>query len=404
VSVWTRMAEWFGFGERRFADLSSFIAAAGQAGGNYGARVAPETAARKVAVGSSIRLVSNTARTMPAHAFTGDGATTRQLPDPPLLINPDGTDRGIADLIAQAAWSVAARGNLMVQILTRTSHGLPDTVQVLNPDLLRPELDTDGSLWWRVLANPYQHTSSVRLPSRDVIHRRMYPIPGFVLGLSPIEQHAATIGMGISAEKFGADFFDSGGHPTALLKSVAPMTEPQAKTVKQKFRIAASSREPVLLPDGITYEQIQVNPEESQFLEAQGYSSAECCRIFGPGFAEALGYETGGTMTYANVVDSDLKLLKYSLNPFLVPIEEVLTACLPKGQYVKLNRESLLQMNPLDRFKLYEIAARIGLQTPNDQLALEDKPPVAWGDKPYFVPATTLQAEQPAQKQTGATQ
>lgn len=393
MSAWTRMAGWLGFGQQRAAQLDPLLAALNQRyGGIYSSTpVSPDTAARKVAVGSSIRLVSNTARTMPVDVFTGSGSATKELQTPPVLRDPDGTGRGLPDWVAQAAWSLAARGNLMVHVLAWNGLGLPDIVEVLNPDLVYPDPDPDGTLWWKL-------AKGGRIPGRNIIHRRMYPVPGVVLGLSPIEQHAATIGLGISAEKFGADYFSAGGHPTGLLKSSAPLTEGQAKTVKSKFRIATESREPVLLPDGISYERIQITPNESQFLDAQGYSSAECARIFGPGMPEILGYDTGTSLTYANLVDRDLQLLKFTLDPYLVIVEEVLTTLLPKPHYAKLNRDSLLRMSPLDRYKRYEIGARIGMETPNDQLALEDKPPVPWGAVPYVVQKQAA----PQDQQTGA--
>ncbi|GAA2681764.1 phage portal protein [Actinoplanes palleronii] len=398
MSAWTRMAGWLGFGQQRAAQLDPLVAALTSRYANIGGTpVNPDSAARKVAVGSTIRLITNTGRTMPIHAFKGTGGETQELATPRILDDPDGTGRGIDDWVAQALWSLAARGNLMVHVLTMDGFGRPETIEVMHPDLIVPDPDpTTGELWWRPAGGP-------RIPGRRVIHVRLFPVPGQVLGLSPIEQHAAAIGAGIAAEKFGSDFFGSGGHPTALLKSPSPLTQPQADVVKSKFRIAAESREPVLLPDGITYEQIQVKPNESQFLDAQGYSSAECARIFGPGFAEALGYETGGTYTYANAVDSDVKLLKYSLDAYLTPIERVLSRCLPKPHYAKLSRDSLLRMNPLDRHRIYEIRSRIGMDTPNVQLALEDRPPVAWGDKPYVVqkPSTSTSTSG-AESQTGA--
>lgn len=395
MSVWTRVAQWFGMGQQRLADGDPLVRALTVRSGLFGTPVNPDSAARKVAVGATIRLITNTGRTMPVHAYRGQGSSTEQLDDPPLLQDPDGTGRGLDDWVAQALWSLAARGNLMVHVLARGPFGNPDIIEVMHPDRVRPEIDGDGSLWWKPAGGP-------RIPGRDVLHRRMFPMPGAVMGLSPIEEHAATIGLGISAEKFGSDFFDSGGHPTALLKSEAELNEDQARLVKSKFRIAASSREPVLLPDGITYEQIQVKPNESQFLDAQGLSSAECARIFGPGFAEVLGYETGGSMDYANMVDRDLSMLKYSMDPYLVPIERVLTQCLRGADYVKLGRGSLLRTNQLDRYRGYEIAARIGLLVPNEYRDFEDLPAVPWGDMPYAVAKQTTGAEDPAK--TGAPQ
>jgi HK97 family phage portal protein len=378
MSVWTRMATWLGVGhQQRAAQLDPVLAAlTSRYAGWGGTPVSPESAARKVAVGACVRLISSTARTMPANAYRGRGANTKQLDDPALLVDPDGTGRGIDDWVAQAAWSLAARGNLMAHILTYDGAGRPETVQVLHPDQVYPEVDGDGKLWWKPSNGP-------RIPGADVIHTRLFPVPGAILGLSPIEQHAATIGAGIAAEKFGSDFFTSGGHPTALLTSEAPMNQTQADRAKKAFMAAAETREPVLMPDGIEYKAIQIAPNESQFLDAQSYSAAECARIFGPGMAETLGYATADSMTYANVIDRDVVLLKYTLDLYLTAIERVLTRCLPRGQYVKLNRNSLLRTSQIDRYRGYEIASRIGLQTPNEQRALEDLPTVPWGAEPY---------------------
>lgn len=389
MSVWTRMAGWFGFGQRA-AVIDPLTAALTARYTNFSTPVTPESAARKIAVGASIRLISNSSRTMRVDAFTGTGGTTKKLAPSPLMTDPDAKGRGLPDWVAQAAWSLAARGNLMVQVLATDAFGRPTAMQVLHPDLVKPEMKADELVGWKVAGGK-------TIPVREVLHRRMYPVPGQVIGMSPIEQHAASIGVGISAEKFGGDFFESGGHPTALLKSTAPLTEDQAAKVKSKFRIAADSREPVLMPDGISYEAIQIKPEESQFLDTQKYTAAECARIFGPGLPEMLGYETGGSMTYSNVVDRDLQFLKLTLDPYLVIIEDLLTECLPKPHYARFNRDSLLRMSPLDRFRLYQLQQQMGFAPPNEQRDLENLPPVPWGDKPYATTKLTeTQQDKPA--------
>lgn len=377
----TRMASWLGFGSQRAAQLDPFIAAAlTERYGGYGAEpISSDSAARKIAVGATVRLITNTGRTMPIHAFTGEAGETRQLTTPPLMLDPDGTGRGLDDWVAQALWSLAARGNLMVHVLARDGSGRPLGVEVMNPDRVKPQVDGDGQLWWRTGTGP-------RIPGRDVLHRRMYPRPGVTLGLSPIEEHAATIGMGIAAETFGGNFFAAGGHPTALLKSASPLTQPQADNVKSKFRIAADSREPVLLPDGISYEQIQVKPNESQFLDAQKYTSAEICRMIGPGVAEMLGYETGGAMTYQNVQSRSLHLLIYAIDPWLVRLEKLISDMfLPKPQYVRFNRDALLRMTATDRWTVYQMQLKNGARTINEVRDDENEAPVTWGEEP-FVP------------------
>lgn len=394
MSVWSRALAWLGLpgGGQRAAQLDPLIAAINS---RYpavaGTVVSPDRAARKIAVGAAIRVISNIGRSLPLHAYRGEGGETERLKTPPLLRDPDATGYGLDDWVAQFLWSVAARGNALVHVVERASSTLPATILVQHPDLLYPDVTAKGDLWWIP-------AKGKEIPARDMLHARMFPVPGAVLGPSPIVEHANTIGLGIAAEQFGKDFFESGGHPTGLLKSPAPLNDTQSRKVKDRFLVAAGSREPVLLPDGISYEQIQVKPEESQFLDAQGYTSAECARIFGPGMPEILGYDTGGSMTYANVVDRDLQLLKYTLDPYLVLVERLLTRCLPRPHYVKFNRGALLRMNLLDRMRAYEIGSRIGMDTPNYQLALEDRPPVPWGDKPFPVSSKSASGE-PAQKE-----
>lgn len=343
-----------------------------------------ESTARKVAVGSAIRLITNVISTMPMAARRGTEAGTQPMsPQPLLLRDPDATGRGFRDWAAQMAWALAARGNCVGHITARDPrYGTPTTIVPIHPDMITPVVDrVTGALAWRL-------ENGKELAADEVWHVRLFPVPGQVWGLSPIEQHAATIGLALSAERFGRDYFDAGGHPTALLKSKDPLTDPQATQVKAKFMAATASRQPVLLPDGIEYEQIQVTPEESQFLDTQKYTSADCARIFGPGMAEMLGYDTASAMTYQNVADRDLHLLKYTIDTYLVALEDALTACLPGGQYGKFNRNSMLRMNPLARAQQYMIMSTIGATYPNEVRAFEDQPPVEWGDVPY--PLTSL--------------
>jgi HK97 family phage portal protein len=254
--------------------------------------------------------------------------------------------------------------------------GFPTVIQLQNLENVTAKYE-DGKRVWRI--------NGETVPTDRIFHLRGYPIEGKILGLSPIGVHMRTIGIGIQAEEFGSAFFRDGAHPTGILTSEAQLNDTQAKSVKAKFMEALrGSREPVVLPNSIKYQQIQINPAESQFLETQKYSAAECARIFGPGVPEMLGYETGGSMTYANVEQRSLHLLIYTLNPWICRFEQALSTPLmtPRGQYVKFNRNALLQASAIDRFRAHEIALKNGFEYINEVRELEDRPPVAWGDEP----------------------
>lgn len=355
-----------------------------------------ESAQRKVAVGSSIRLMVNSVSSMTFAPYRTDsnGFPVAAGNPSPFFRDPEGRRRGAADWYRQVVNSLAARGNAFGHIVEWDPSGRYATAVVpIHPDRIQP-CDPQG----RILSGTvppdwkWKIEGGAVLDRDEVMHLRLWPVAGQILGLSPIEAHAATVGLAISAEKFGAEFFDNGGQPTAVIKSRDPIaSEDQAKKIKRKIMTSLRLREPVLLPDGLDYQQISIKPEESQFLDSQKLSNAECARIFGPGVAEILGYDTAGAMTYQNVADRDLHLLKYAVSAYVQVIQEWLTINVtPNGQTVYADPTgSILAMNPLARAQRFGLLTTAGAITPNEIRQVERiGGPVEWGDKPY--PLTQL--------------
>lgn len=344
-------------------------------GGNY-ARVdlsRAEASLQKIAVWACVNLVSTIAETMPLQYFP---RPREVAPLPSWLADPAGDGHGLPDWTSQYVYSAMLRGNVYGVTADRNrTRGTPTQIVLQHPDLVRPWLDRDGNVAWRV--------NGEEVPAGDMWHRRVHPVPGRILGLSPIELQALTIGTGISAMRFGAQWFQDGGHPSAILSSEQSLDQKQANTAKQRFMAAVfGRREPVVLGSGWKYTSIQIAPNESQFLETNGYTSAECCRIFGPGFAEIFGYETGGSLTYSNVEQRSLDLLTYAVDPWLVRVERALTGLLPPGETVKFNRGALVRTDLLTRYRAHAIALRNQFSVINEVRELEDKEPVPWGDEP----------------------
>ncbi|MGW8703228.1 phage portal protein, partial [Streptomyces eurythermus] len=84
----------------------------------------------------------------------------------------------------------------------------------------------------------------------------------------------------------------------------------------------------------------------------------------------------------ANVEQQSINLLTYALDRWLVRTERMFTALLPAGQYVKINRAALTRTDLLTRFRAHALALQNRWTVPNEVRALEDQPPVEWGDKP----------------------
>jgi len=343
-----------------------------------------EASLQKVAVWASVDLIASLVSELPVDVYRRRAGEQTKVDPPSWLLDPAGDGQGLEDWLSQLLVSWLLRGNAFGIVHERSATGFPTVIELLHPDLV--------SVWVENGRARYSFNGKT-IPDEQVFHRRVYPVPGYVLGLSPIAHHALTIGLGISAERFGRQWFEDGGHPSGMLVNAeADLTPEQAAIAKQRFLAAVyGSREPVVLGRGWDYRQIQIAPDESQFLQTAGYTAAECCRIFGAGIAEVLGYESGGSMTYSNVESRATHLLVYTLNRWLRRAERVLTEMLPRGQFVRFNRNALLQSTTLTRYQAHQIAITNGWMTINEVRELEDMPPVSWGDAPISTGAVTLE-------------
>jgi HK97 family phage portal protein len=155
------------------------------------------------------------------------------------------------------------------------------------------------------------------------------------------------------------------------------LTEDQAKQIKQAFLAATSgtSREPAVLGSGLKHEAIQVNPDDSQFIDLLRLEVENTCRFFGVPPSMVYGAVSGQNVTYANVAQADLAFLKHGLDPRLVRIERALSRLLPGGQTVKFNRDALLRADTASRYAQHAVALKNKFRTVNEVRRIEDERP-----------------------------
>ncbi|MEV4001004.1 phage portal protein [Actinomadura sp. NPDC049753] len=338
-----------------------------------------EWSLQKIAVWGCVNLTATIAECMPIEVFSSDAPDKRKLPVPSWLADLGGDGHGLPDWLYQAVVSWMLRGNmygLIPEGMRDTLRGTPTMIQLQHPDavsVFQPFGET----------NPQWRFNGHEVPERDVWHRRVYPVPGRLLGASPIEYGSGIISLGVATTRFGLQWFHEGAHPSGLLTNDGNLNQDQAKAAKERFMASLRGRrEPAVLGAGWKYQAVQISPNESQFLETQGFTSAECCRLFGPGYAQVFGYGTDNSLTYANIEQRSLDLLTYSVDPWLVRLERVLTTLLPAGRNVKFNRKGLLRSDLLTRYRAHEIALRNKMGTVNEARAEEDLPPLDGGDEP----------------------
>lgn len=340
-----------------------------------------ETSLQSVAFRSGADLIASIVSELPLVVYSGTGSSRRVRPTPGYLDDPAGDGYGREDWVYQWIMSWILAGNSFANILDQGPTGMIRQADIFHPDTVSVNL-VGGAPSWRVSGEP--------IPAGRMLHKRVNPVPGTLMGLSVVRANADTIGLSLATTRFGRTWFQDGGHPGGILSnSEADMSDDNLVTkAKDRFMAALfGAREPVVLGRGWKFEQIQIAPEESQFLETQQWSEAQCARILGPGVAEVLGYATGGSMTYANVIDRDVALLKYTVGKWIKRVERLFGGWLPRPQYSILDRDAFLETSAMQRWQLNQLKLSTGAYTINMIREKENDPPVEWGDEPYVLKA-----------------
>ncbi len=322
-----------------------------------------------------VRLIADTISMMPLDGFTfdmtGDKKVRRPHPLPTLLRKPS-SDTTTPEWLYMLVVSVLLRGNTWGRITARDALGYPTQIELVHPDRVSPALSKTGRPQWRIGDMVYD--------AADVFHFRGYPMAGSRLGLSPIAYAATSIRTEHAVKDFAHDFFRDGAHPTSILTSPETMQQDQARSLKERFTASLTGREPAVLSGGVTYQQIQVNPNESQFLETQKYNVPTIARMFGVP-PEMVAGEAGNSMSYSNREQRSLDYLTYSVQPWLTRLEAAFAQLMPGKQHVRFDTSVLLRTDLETRMKATAIGIASHQLLPDEARAMGDLPPFTEAEK-----------------------
>jgi HK97 family phage portal protein len=307
----------------------------GQAG-TYGQTINADTAMSIPAVWACVSLIAGTISSLPLQTFRrAPAGVAVKLPDGPLVSSP-APGMTFSGWVDQVMVSLLLRGNAYGMITERDDSFLPTQINLVNPDVLDVSYDDNGNLTYRV-----KRTRQL-LPSEDVWHLAGLSMPGSKIGLSPISYAAATLGIDLSSRKFAGDFFDGGGIPKAVLSSDQAINQAQAHSVKDRFMSQFRAREPVVLGAGLSYTNISVSPEESQFLATMQANVAQVARYFGVP-SDMIDGPSGTGMTYGNREQRSLDFLTYCILRWLRRIEDAFFVLLPPPVFARFDTRELLR-------------------------------------------------------------
>ncbi|MBC7618298.1 MAG: phage portal protein, partial [Candidatus Saccharibacteria bacterium] len=182
-----------------------------------GMRVTPDAAMRLTAVWSCVRVLSETLASMPFRLYRNKPNGGKEII----------TDHPLVKLFCKAPNSfqtpfewremlqahIVLRGNAYCQIITGPG-GVIAELQPIHPDRIKVEMLKDGGYRYQVL----QPNATTKPLSRgEVWHLRGLSFDG-ITGLSPIELARDAVGMGLSAQEYGARFFQNDARPGGVIE------------------------------------------------------------------------------------------------------------------------------------------------------------------------------------------
>jgi HK97 family phage portal protein len=356
-----------------------------------GVEVSTQAALRNAAVWACQRVLVSTVSKLPVDVIRyRDGAREVVSAQPPIVKRPSSrvSRRG---WVAQNVRSALCSGNIYGKVVATDPLMRPTQIETIHPD----------SVTWQVRGGeevPFVNgAEQVLWPLGDFWHvpASQFLMPGSRVAMSPIEMARTSIGTGIAAERFGAQFFGDGGHPSAALYVDQVIDASQAADIKRSFVEATrGTREPAVFGSGIRYEKLQINPDDSQFIELLQFEVIQACRWWGVPPSMAYGAISGQAVTYSNITQDDLSFLKNSVEAWVIDLEDAWSELIAQPQVVKFNTDALLRMDAKTRNEVHEIRLRNRLATVNEIRRIEDEAPFA--DPEFDQPGLPAVAVQPS--------
>jgi HK97 family phage portal protein len=306
--------DWFGGGQRA-----------------AGVTVTPETAMRSSAVWRCVTLISGSMMSAPLGVYERlPNNNRRALPDHDfnrfLQVEPNEEMSG-PEMIELSAMAILLRGNGYA-LMRQARNGVMTSIDYYHPARVMPFRSTDKSVWYRFTN---EDGSTEDWHGSYVIHFRGPGRDGCgIRGLSPITQHAQSIGINLASREYTSGQFERGLLTNDYFQFPAGETisKEQRKAFKEylqkRAQGVANAHNPLLIENGGEWKRIAVTAKDAQLLELLQYSVVDVARIFGTP-PHMIGETSGSTSWGSGIEQMTIGYRLYTVMPHLRRFAKELT-------------------------------------------------------------------------------
>lgn len=355
-----------------------------QSGGalsNTGVVVSPDSAMRYTTVMICVRVLAESVASLPCILYRKrpDGGKDRAT-DHPLynVLHSQANGWNTAFEYAEGTMgNLAMRGNGFAYV-ERNSKGQTIGLVPLHPDPVEIRQAIDWSPIYTVTM-PDNKRQTLR-PSE--VHHIRGPFPKGYVGQSMISLARESIGLGLAAEKFGANLYANGVKPSGVLSHPKVLGQVAAENLRMSFEDANAgldnSSRPLVLEEGMTWTALSINPNDAQFLETRKFQRTEIAGVFRVPAHLVNDLEKA---TFSNIEHSTLDFIIHSLRPWLVRWEQAINRDLltdadrAAGYFAEFLIDGLLRGDFETRMKGYALQIQNGIANPDEIRSRENMNP-----------------------------
>lgn len=360
-----------------------------------GQTLTPDTALRTADVYACVRALVDAASSLPLHAYRRTDTGRVRVTD------------GVADLLAApapATTTAALIGQLMAHLQThgnawlgkfRDGSGRVAQLALLHPGRVTAEVKAGRPVY--TVTGP-KGERSTHGPD-DIVHIRAALSIDGLHGLSPVGQCRTALGLSAALTEHAARFFENDARPSGVLR-VPEMGPDDLRNMRDSLEVGhrglENAHRVAVITGEASFEAISLPADDMQFIEQRRLSATETARVFRvPPWI--VGAEDGSSMTYSNTEQQGLHFATYSLRPWLVAIEQAISAdpdLCPGPLYVEFTMAGLLRADSKTRAEVYRLALDplTGWMTREEVRRLENLDPEPTPPAPRAEQKETLRA------------
>lgn len=318
--------------------------------GASGLAVNATTAQRVAAVSACVNKIAGGILTLPIECYKTNGDINTKQPRDDLWYKLN--EQPSQQFTAASHWE----GVSVKQLLRGDAHTwirrnyLGNIIELLPLpwNSVQPVRQPSGEIRYYISLPEYNITTWLE-PS-EVLHFPGFDFDG--LHSKSVISYAAknAVGNALAMDDYSGKFFANGAHPSMVIEAPNKMNPDQVTALQTAFSskysgVENAHRLPLVLTEGLKAQEISLNAEDAQLLEARKFQVIDIARAFGVP-PHMIGETSASTSWGTGLESMGRAFVTWTLQPWLIKIEQELNRKLfpnNAGKFLKFDREALME-------------------------------------------------------------